>query len=581
VFCAALLNSQPMGFYAPAQLVRDAQEHGVEVRPADVNFSDYDSTLEPKTTGGWALRLGLRQIGGLRADAAAKIMAARDRPYDDIPDLQKRARITAPIVRRLAEADAMRAMFIDRRQALWEAKALRDAPDLPLFQEVRDEGAEMTVPLPAMPVCEQVVADYQTTRLSLKAHPMAFLRKSMRKQGFMDTAQLKHSRPWQKVKMAGLVLIRQKPGTAKGVCFITIEDEVGVANVVVWPKMMEAYRKVVMQSRLLMIEGYVQRDVEIIHVVAQHLEDRSDALMRLAPEGMEAPLARADEVRKPIPAQSRTHPRNVRIIPKSRDFQAREHLWPVSAQDHDVFQAQAKPPRQVDARLNGKYHALVQNTLRRGGQIGRFMHLNAHTVAQTVGEIGTISGICDDLPRGIIHHMRLYTGARGRHRGLHGRLDNRMHLHEPVRCRTHHCHAGDIAGIAIFAAANIHHHRITGLQQRLAGLMMGERAIAARTNDGKQRLHALPFEAGAHDLGHVQLGHAHLHLRPRRLHRHICRPRICLQHRIFIRILAHPQRTNGCGCELPRGTGQRILHKCCEIRAHRLVQNNRLRGLRT
>jgi len=267
VFCAALLNSQPMGFYAPAQLVRDAQEHGVEVRPADVNFSDYDSTLEPKTTGGWALRLGLRQIGGLRADAAAKIMAARDRPYDDIPDLQKRARITAPIVRRLAEADAMRAMFIDRRQALWEAKALRDAPDLPLFQEVRDEGAEMTVPLPAMPVCEQVVADYQTTRLSLKAHPMAFLRKSMRKQGFMDTAQLKHSRPWQKVKMAGLVLIRQKPGTAKGVCFITIEDEVGVANVVVWPKMMEAYRKVVMQSRLLMIEGYVQRDVEIIRTI--------------------------------------------------------------------------------------------------------------------------------------------------------------------------------------------------------------------------------------------------------------------------------------------------------------------------
>ncbi len=320
VFCAALLNSQPMGFYAPAQLVRDAQEHGVEVRPADVNFSDYDTTLEPKTTGGWALRLGLRQIGGLREDAAAKIMLAREGPYEDIPDLQKRARITAPIVRRLAEADAMRSMFIDRRQALWEAKALRDAPDLPLFQDTRDEGREVTVPLPVMPVCEQVVADYQTTRLSLKAHPMAFLRKSMRKQGFMDTAQLKHTRPWQKVKMAGLVLIRQKPGTAKGVCFITIEDEVGVANIVVWPKMMEAYRKVVMQSRLLMIEGYVQRDVEIIHVVAQHLEDRTDALMRLAPEGMDAPLANADEVKKPIPTQSRTHPRNVRIIPKSRDF---------------------------------------------------------------------------------------------------------------------------------------------------------------------------------------------------------------------------------------------------------------------
>ena len=320
VFCAALLNSQPMGFYAPAQLIRDAQEHGVEVRPADVNFSDYDSTLEPKTTGGWALRIGLRQIGGLREDAAAKIMHARDRPYEDIPDLQKRAGITAPIVRRLAEADAMRSMFIDRRQALWEAKALRDAPDLPLFQDARDEGVEITVPLPVMPVCEQVVADYQTTRLSLKAHPMAFLRKSMRKQRFMDTAELKQSHPWQKVKMAGLVLIRQRPGTAKGVCFITIEDEVGVANVVVWPKMMEKYRKVVMQSRLLMIEGYVQRDVEIIHVVAQHLEDRTDALMRLAPEGADTSTAHPNEAKKQIPAPSRTHPRNVRIIPKSRDF---------------------------------------------------------------------------------------------------------------------------------------------------------------------------------------------------------------------------------------------------------------------
>ncbi|UWQ98422.1 error-prone DNA polymerase [Rhodobacteraceae bacterium S2214] len=315
VFCAALLNSQPMGFYAPAQLVRDAQDHGVEVRPADVNFSDFDTTLEPKSTGGWAVRLGLRQIGGLRADAAAKIMHARDRPFEDIPDLQKRSKITAPIVRRLAEADAMRSMFIDRRQALWEAKALRDAPDLPLFQDTRDEGAEITVPLPVMPVCEQVVADYQTMRLSLKAHPMAFLRKSMRKQGFMDTAQLKNARPWQKVKMAGLVLIRQKPGTAKGVCFITIEDEVGVANLVVWPKMMEAYRKTVMQSRLLMIEGYVQRDVDVIHVVAQHLVDRTDALMRLAPEGHDAD----GDQKQPAP-EPRTHPRNVRIIPKSRDF---------------------------------------------------------------------------------------------------------------------------------------------------------------------------------------------------------------------------------------------------------------------
>ncbi|MFT5065567.1 MAG: error-prone DNA polymerase [Yoonia sp.] len=309
-FCASLLNSQPMGFYAPAQLVRDAQDHGVEVRAPDVNFSDWDTTLEPISTGGWALRLGLRQIGGLRMDTAARIMDARDAPFKDIPDLQSRAKISAAHMRRLAEGDAMRSFFIDRRQALWEAKGLRDAPALPLFQDGTDEGLERSVPLPVMPVCEQVVADYQTMRLSLKAHPMSFLRKSMARQSFITTKQLLDCRNGQRIKMAGLVLIRQKPGTAKGVCFITIEDEFGVANLVVWPKMMESYRKVVMQSRLLMIEGYVQRDVEIIHVVATHLEDRNDALARLAPGGGE------DQGPAPRP----THPRNARIIPKSRDF---------------------------------------------------------------------------------------------------------------------------------------------------------------------------------------------------------------------------------------------------------------------
>lgn len=321
-FTAALLNSQPMGFYAPAQLVRDAREHGVEVRAADVNYSDWDNTLEPVTgeVGTFAIRLGMRQISGLREDAAARIIAAREAPYHDLEDLKVRAGITAPIVRRLAEADAMRSMFIDRRQALWEAKALKDAPNLPLFQDTRDEGAEVPVPLPAMPVCEQVVADYQTMRLSLKAHPMSFLRKSMDKQGFISTKQLLDSRNWQKVKMAGLVLIRQRPGSAKGVCFITIEDELGVANVVVWPKVMEQYRKVVMQSRLLMVEGYVQRDVEIIHVIAKHLEDRSDALLKLSTDGLQPAMAHADEVNRPLPAPSSRHPRNVYIIPKSRDF---------------------------------------------------------------------------------------------------------------------------------------------------------------------------------------------------------------------------------------------------------------------
>ncbi len=328
VFCAALLNSQPMGFYAPAQIVRDAREHGVTVLPPDVNYSDWDTTLEPISTGGFAVRLGLRQIGGLRADHMARLMAARDAPFRDLEDLKTRARLTAPIIRRLAEADAVRSMFIDRRQALWEAKGLRDAPDLPLFRDTRDEGAEVTVPLPVMPVCEQVVADYQTLRLSLKAHPMGFLRRSLHRQGYISTGDLKRTNNFQKVKLAGLVLVRQRPGSAKGVCFITLEDELGVANLVIWPKVMEQFRKVVMRSRLLVIHGYVQRDVDIIHVVAERLEDRSDALSRLSPDGLAPPMAHADEVNRPqaspladpMSAQNNRHPRDVRIIPKSRDF---------------------------------------------------------------------------------------------------------------------------------------------------------------------------------------------------------------------------------------------------------------------
>ncbi|WPY95771.1 error-prone DNA polymerase [Limimaricola variabilis] len=326
-FGAALLNSQPMGFYAPAQIVRDMREHGVEVRPVDVNMSEWDCTLEPVSSGGFAVRLGLRMIGGLASELAARIVAARDAPYETPEDLKSRAGIGAAVVRRLAAADAMRSMFLDRRQALWEARSLRDAPDLPLFREVRDEGAEVPVALPAMPVCEQVVADYQTLRLSLKAHPMAFLRKSLRAQGYASAADLARAGQGQRLKLAGLVLIRQKPGSAKGVCFITLEDETGVANLVVWPKVMTQFRRVVMQARLLVVEGYVQRDVEIVHFVAQRLEDRSDALTRLAPGGLVPPLSHADAVKNPVQGSARGsgapangHPRNARILPPSRDF---------------------------------------------------------------------------------------------------------------------------------------------------------------------------------------------------------------------------------------------------------------------
>ncbi len=322
VFCAALLNSQPMGFYAPAQIVRDARENGVEVRAPDVNFSDWDNLLEPIAPGKFAVRLGLRQVDGMREEAAQRLMAARDRPYADLEDLKTRARLDAGSLRRLAAADAFRSLTLDRRAALWDAAALKDAPNLPLFtaSETRDEGAETRVRLPEMPKCEQVVADYQTIRLSLKAHPISFLRASLRRQGYISTETLVRTNNGEQVSFAGIVLVRQRPGSAKGVCFITLEDEKGVANLVVWPKVMEAYRKVIMRSRLIAVHGRVQRDADIIHIVAERLEDRTDALDRLSEDRMRTPIAHADEVVRAIPDTHRGHPRNVRIIPKSRDF---------------------------------------------------------------------------------------------------------------------------------------------------------------------------------------------------------------------------------------------------------------------
>ncbi len=331
-FGAALLNSQPMGFYAPAQIVRDMREHGVEVLPPDVNHSEWDTTLVPKAEeveGGVAVRLGLRVIDGLPQAALERFTAMRTEPFRTVEDLQRRGGLTAALIGRLAEADAMGSLALERRQALWEARGLKEAPGLPLFKDTSDEGSEPVVSLPAMPLPEQVVADYQTLRLSLKAHPMSFLRRSMAAQGYCTAASLADTPQWRRVKLAGLVLIRQRPGSAKGVCFITLEDETGIANLVVWPKVMEAFRKVVMQARLLVIRGTVQREAEIVHVVAESLEDRSDALLRLAPEGLAPPMSRADEVSRPVQGSVRSpqpqppehgHPRNARVIPKSRDF---------------------------------------------------------------------------------------------------------------------------------------------------------------------------------------------------------------------------------------------------------------------
>jgi len=315
-FACGLLNSQPMGFYAPAQIVRDAKEHGVEVRAVDVNHSEWDCTLEEG-----ALRLGLRQVEGLHREAADKVAAGK--PYSDVEDLRSRG-VPVHAIQRLAAADAFRSIDLDRRAALWDARALKQAPDLPLFAaaEARDEGAEATIArLPAMPLAEHVVNDYQTVRLSLKAHPMRFLREHYARRRFITADRLPSIRDGKRVLMAGLVLIRQRPGSAKGVCFITLEDETGIANLVIWPDVFDTQRKIVMGARLMCVHGIIQKGAEdgVIHVVARKLEDHTHMLRHLSEEAMPSTLNQGDgggSWRAP-PAR---HPRDVEIIPKSRDF---------------------------------------------------------------------------------------------------------------------------------------------------------------------------------------------------------------------------------------------------------------------
>ncbi|NBW76453.1 MAG: DNA polymerase III subunit alpha [Sphingomonadaceae bacterium] len=327
-FACALLNSQPMGFYAPAQIVRDAREHGVAVLPVDVNASGWDNALEEQGRA-VALRLGLRQVDGFPEAAAARIVAAREvGAFRDVRELKERAGLSPALIERLAAADCFNSLGLTRRQALWDARSLVAAPDLPLFAAMtaRDEGAERALTrLPTMPLSEEVVADYQTQRLSLKAHPLAFLRASLADRGFVRASELRERKYRSAVQVAGVVLIRQRPGSAKGVCFITLEDETGVVNLVIWPDLMEQQRKVIMAARLIEVKGRVEYDDEVIHVIATHLTDATPALHALSDDLLPQTLDRADEVRRPIegrvPAYHRAgHPRDARVIPKSRDF---------------------------------------------------------------------------------------------------------------------------------------------------------------------------------------------------------------------------------------------------------------------
>ncbi len=297
VFAAALLNSQPMGFYAPAQLVGDARKNGVEVRPPDINASDWDCTLEPSQNNRCALRLGLRQVAGLSEDDVKRMVAQRTTPYRDPADLWRRSGLTKRQIVALARADAFASLGLSRRDVLWAVRGFSDV-HLPLFDEVRAHDPEPSVALPALTLGEAVVDDYGSFSLSLRSHPLALLRSTFAQRGISSTEVLENSRNDDVFTLAGLVLVRQRPGTASGVVFVTLEDEKGIANLVVWPKVFEAHRRIVMGARLLAVRGRIQREDIVIHLVAEELWDLSSELDSISElDTFHLTHGRGDEVR--------------------------------------------------------------------------------------------------------------------------------------------------------------------------------------------------------------------------------------------------------------------------------------------
>ena len=304
VFCAALLNAQPMGFYAPAQIVRDAAAHGVEIRPVCINASIWDCTLEhgpdhmvrdaaaadgPARPGHdeggdrIAVRLGFRMVKGLAADHADAIIAARATPYKSIPDLHRRAAVPVAALERLAEADSFHALNLERREAVWAIRGLSDKRlplfDHPGFDHGDSEANEPAVDLPAMTQGRQVVEDYRSVGLSLRDHPVAFLRITLNERRITRCADLAQRRDGSRLTVAGIVLVRQRPGSAQGVLFVTIEDETGHANLIVWPSVFDRQRRILLSATMLACRGKLQKEGEVIHVVAEEITDLS-ALLR-------------------------------------------------------------------------------------------------------------------------------------------------------------------------------------------------------------------------------------------------------------------------------------------------------------
>ena len=326
VFCCAILNSMPMGFYQPAQLISDAKKHGVEVREIDINYSHWDNKLEEKSGKYCSLRLGFRQVKSLRQEDIDNLLSMRKNGYRNLNELRD-ALVPESALELLADADAFRSIGLDRRQALWEVST-KDRP-IELFsgQEAADAINEK-ITLPLMAESEHVVHDYASTSFSLKAHPVKFIREKLQQLHIVSTNLLPGFKDGSLVKVAGLVLVRQRPGTAGGICFMTIEDETGFANLVIFEKLFDEFRKEILQAKLIMVEGKVQIEGEVIHVIVKRCHDFSKLLRHLTVSDREDPnvltLARPDEKSIPVHAQRNTSKKKEAIqesiFPVARNF---------------------------------------------------------------------------------------------------------------------------------------------------------------------------------------------------------------------------------------------------------------------
>ena len=329
VFTTALLNSQPMGFYSASSIIRDFHDHEGVVLPVDINISDWNYKLEALTDGkySYAVRLGLRQIKGLQPAMADQLIRHRKAGYDSVRDLYFRSGIDMKSLEVLSNADAFRSIGLDRRDALWAVRGLRGQDgkrgaleELPLFSAFAEEKealqCETEMQLPKMPLGQHVVEDYHSLRLSLKAHPFSFLRPDLKKQGITPAERLPNYATGKLVNIAGLVLVRQRPGSAAGVIFLTLEDETGTMNAIVWPKTFEIYRRLLLASPALQITGELQNEDGVIHIITKHLEDLSPQLWDILEE------------HKPDISPSREqntsglwrHPRSGSVLPKGRNF---------------------------------------------------------------------------------------------------------------------------------------------------------------------------------------------------------------------------------------------------------------------